>query len=133
MRKMIGAIVLVATGGCSADSADIVEVDYAENAEQLQAAYSYDFLLNCWAEQWPDGKIKRAEDMPPGRSATQGDITAAIAATRKNCERELAARQVQIRVDLAEQGLVPPELSRAVDAQLEEELQGFFVDYWGRL
>ena len=127
------ATIAFALGGCTSESPDQPETDWVENAEWLQAEYSYDFLLNCWAEQWPDGNVKFGENAPPERLATQEDIDAAVEATRQNCPRELAARQIQIQVDLAKQGLVPPDLSHAADARLEQEIQDLFDEYWARL
>ena len=114
------AILLAALTGCNENKSEPGEitVDRVENAEGLQAAHSFDFLLNCWAEQWPDG-VKPAENAPPEAMATQADIEVAIAATRENCRHEIWGREAQIRVDLARDGLVPPALDQESAARVE--------------
>ncbi len=110
----------------------MVEVDWVENAEGLQAAHSFDYLLNCWVEQWPEG-VKGQENAPPEELATREEMDTAIAATRLNCEREMLGRIDQIRIDLLREGVEPRDSESRAERQLDSELEDMFNEHWSRL
>jgi hypothetical protein len=121
--------------GCSSAEATQDEdfpVDWVQAYETNQSEHSFDILLNCWARQWPGG-VKAQENAPPSRLATERDISAAIVATRKNCGLEMDVRLDQINVDLAREGMQPPEIHAAAQRQIATELDEMFVEYWSRL
>ena len=143
MKQLAATIILLALplAACSQPAsepqagADIDPDDpeyLVQTLEGLQAAYSYDYLSNCWAEQWPDG-VKAAYNAPPEQLATQEEIAAAIAATHENCNVEKMVRTDQIKIDLAREGVPLQELETAAAGQLETELAEMFQDYWARL
>lgn len=105
---------------------------WVQALESNRAERSYEYVMNCWAEQWPD-EVKAAYNAPPEQLATQEEIAAAIAATHENCNVEKMVRTDQIKVDLAREGVPIREIEAAAAAQLETELAEMFQEYWARL
>ena len=104
---------------------------WVQALEANRAERSYEYLLTCWGEQWPDD-VKATYNAPPEQLATQEEIAAAIAATHENCNVEKMVRTDQIKIDLAREGVPIREIEAAAAAQLETELAEMFQDYWAR-
>lgn len=125
-------LMLFALTGCSGSEATQAEdtpVDWVKAYDDTQNAHSLDYLLNCWANQWPEG-VRPAEGPA---AAAENEIERAIRATREHCQLEMQVRLDQIHIDLARQGVEPPEVETAALRKLETELDGMFGEYWSRL
>jgi hypothetical protein len=130
VNSILLSIALASCAAAGAALAEEVEVDWVEAYDAIQNAHSTDYLLECWAEQWPDG----VAPFEGPDAATESELKRAIRSTRQHCELQIEVRLDQIRIDLARTGMEPPgDFEATALRQLESELDEMFGEYWSRL
>ncbi len=132
MRPNQAFLAFAAFGGACfgwSAQAEGAPVDWVQAYESAQSDNSYEYLLDCWASQWP-GAVKPFEGPS---AATSEEIKAAIQATRERCAIHIKVRLDQINVDLARKGLLPAQIETAAPQQLQTELDEMFGEFWSRL